>query len=46
MHRLAVLAVLLRTGCVTAQDTITGVDAEPRRRFLSFAGYQSPVLLI
>ena len=40
MHRLAVLAVLLLTGCVTAQDTITGVDTEPRRRFLSFAGYQ------
>ncbi|MEQ8395249.1 hypothetical protein [Thalassobaculum sp.] len=46
MNRLAVLALLLLTGCVTAQDTITGVEAEPRRRFLTFAGYQSPVLLI
>jgi ABC-type amino acid transport substrate-binding protein len=46
MPRLALLALVLLTGCVTAQDTLTGVEAEPRRRFLTFAGYQSPVLLI
>lgn len=46
MHRLACLGLLLLAGCVTAQDTITGVDPAPRRRFLTFAGYQSPVLVV
>src|SRR3546814_20610211 len=32
--------------CVTAQGTSTGVDAEPRLRFLNFAGYDSPVLMV
>jgi uncharacterized lipoprotein YajG len=46
MRRLACLALLLLAGCVTAQDTITGVDPGPRRRFLNFAGWDSPVFLV
>ena len=46
MRRLACLALLLLTGCVTAQDTITNVDPAPRLRFLNFAGYKSPVLIV
>lgn len=46
MRRLACLVLLMLSGCITAQDTATGVDAGPRRRFLTIAGYQSPVLLI
>lgn len=46
MRRLACLALLLLSGCVTAQDTLTGVQAGPRQRFLTFAGYQSPVLVV
>src|SRR3546814_10182057 len=47
MRRPACLALLLMlSGCVTAQGTSTGVDAEPRLRFLNFAGYDSPVLMV
>lgn len=46
MRRLALLTLLLLTGCVTAQDTVTGVQAGPRHRFLTFAGYQTPVLMV
>jgi len=46
MRRLACLALLLLSGCVTAQDTITNVDPAPRLRFLNFAGNNSPVLMI
>ena len=47
MRRLACLALLLLlSGCVTAQDTITNVDPAPRLRFLNFAGYDSPVLML
>lgn len=46
MRRAACLVLLLLTGCVTAQDTATGVQAGPRHRFLSFAGYNSPVLMV
>src|SRR3546814_18423475 len=47
MRRPACLALLLMlSGCVTAQCTSTGVDAEPRLRFLNFAGYDSPVLMV
>ncbi len=46
MRRLACLALLLLTGCVTARDTATGVQAGPRHRFLAFAGYNSPVLMV
>lgn len=46
MRRLACLALLVLSGCVTAQDTITNVDPAPRLRFLNFAGSSSPVLMI
>lgn len=46
MRRAACLVLLLLSGCVTAQDTATGVQAGPRHRFLAFAGYQSPVLIV
>ncbi len=46
MRRVAILALLLLSGCVTAQDTATGVQAGPRHRFLTFAGYGSPVLVV
>ena len=46
MRRLACLALLLLSGCVTAQDTITNVDPAPRLRFLNFAGNNPPVLMI
>ena len=46
MRRLACLALLMLGGCVTAHDTITNVDPAPRLRFLNFAGYQSPVLVV
>ncbi len=46
MRRLACLALLLLSGCVTAQDASTGVSSGPRLRFLNFAGYNSPVLMI
>jgi len=45
MRRLACLAVLLLTGCVTARETATGVEPGSRHRFLEFAGAQSPVYL-
>mgnify|MGYP003701558663 FL=1 len=46
MRRFAFLTLLLLSGCVTAQDTMTGVQAGPRHRFLTFAGYNSPVLMV
>src|SRR3546814_17180886 len=47
MRRPSCLALLLMLrGCVTAQGTSTGVDAEPRLRFLNFAGSDSPVLMV
>lgn len=46
MRRLSCLVLLLLAGCVTAQDTMTGVQSGPRHRFLTIAGYQSSVLMV
>lgn len=37
--------LLALTGCVTAQDTLTGTDSEGRRAFLIYAGGKGPVWL-
>jgi len=41
----AATLLLTLVGCVTAQDTLTGTDAQGRRAFLLYAGEKGPVWL-